>query len=63
MSGSTQLLPFSITATLSCGKRDSAPWQMSAPTASSIGRHCDSMRNACGWNGSISLSLPIQSLV
>ena len=61
-SGSTQLLPFSITATLSCGKRESAPWQTMADTASSIGRHAWSMRNASGLNGSISLSLPIQSL-
>ena len=29
-SGSTQLLPFSITAILSVGKRDRAPWQISA---------------------------------
>ena len=61
-SGSTQVLPFSITATFSCGKRDSAPWQMSADTASSTGRHDDSIRKACGSNGSISLSLPIHSL-
>ena len=61
-SGSTQLLPFSITATLSSGKRDRAPWQTSAETASSTGRQADSIRNAWGWNGSISLSLPIQSL-
>ena len=60
--GATQLLPFSITATLSCGKRDSAPWHTSADTESSIGRHWESMRNAWGWNGSYSVSLPSQSL-
>ena len=61
--GSTQLLPFSITATLRAGKRDSAPWHTSADTASSTGRQAESMRKACGSNGSISLLLPSQSLV
>ena len=61
-SGATQLLPFSITATLSAGNRDRAPWQISADTASSTGRQAESIRNAWGWNGSISESLPSQSL-
>ena len=61
-SGSTQLLPFSMTATLRSGKRDRAPWHTIDDTASSMGRHDDSMRKASGWKGSISLSLPIHSL-
>ena len=52
-----------MTATFSAGKRDSAPWQTSEATESSTGRHGDSIRNACGWNGSNSWSVPIQSLV
>jgi len=62
MGSDSEMLPFSMTATFSSGKRDSAPWQMSADTASSTGRQAWSILNACGWNGSISVSLPVQSL-
>ena len=51
-----------MTATFNCGNRERAPWHTSAETASSIGRQAESMRNAWGWKGSISLSLPIHSL-
>jgi hypothetical protein len=61
-SGSTQLPPFSTSAILSVGKRVSAPCTISDATASSIGRHDESMRNAFGWNGRNSELLPIHSL-
>ena len=51
-----------MTATLSSGNRNSAPWQTQEATASLTGRHSASIRKACGSNGSISALAPSQSL-
>ena len=51
-----------MAAIFSCGKRDNAPWQTSDETASSIGRHAESIRMASGLNGSISVPSPTHSL-